>query len=252
MNIPALYKKPVAVSLQAHKDKAWLQPSTLSFASNLQAVPVFSAEAFAAAGSLPLAVVNNCLVALTSFARGKNCYLTEEGKARDSFAPALLKCYPFARLVAKGSKQPVLCVDEDHVVEPDTSGAMPFFDNNGHLSGRVKAVMQVLEQLHHNRKLCIQACVLLKEHGLLEPFTINPGKNQQVIKGFFQVNHQLLSQIDPEKLGILRDALALDIAYAQIASMYQIPKLLKYTQEGLEQEQEFEFDSNDVLSFDNI
>lgn len=230
-----IYKKPTALSLQRHMDKAWLPAKDLLFASGRQIIPVHLGEIFQAASCLPIAILKDAPVVLTSLARGKNHYITQAGKCRDNFIPAILKCYPFARLKSQ-SAQPVLCVDEggEHVVDSGTPGSQPFFTKSSELTQKVKAIMNMLEQLHRDRQICIKACTQLKESGMLVPFSYSLGrKKEQTLKGLYKVDRKAL---DKDRL----DSHALDLAYAQLISMHQIQRLHKLTQTGLKQEKEME------------
>jgi hypothetical protein len=132
MSEPLFYRRPVALTRDAHGTKRYTAPSDYGFARTTNAVPLGAAEAEAAARHYPVvfaAAEPGGLVALLGIEMNKNLFVDAEGAWRaGSYVPAYVRRYPFA--FAQLGDQLVLCIDEaadalDDTGEPLFEGEKP-------------------------------------------------------------------------------------------------------------------------------
>ncbi|MBI3507432.1 MAG: SapC family protein [Proteobacteria bacterium] len=126
MSEPIFYRRPVALSREAHGAKRYTAPSDYGFARTSNAVPLGAAEAEAAARHYPIvfaAAEPGGLVALLGIESERNLFIDAEGVWRPgSYVPAYVRRYPFA--FAQLGDQLVLCIDEDADALGETGEAL--------------------------------------------------------------------------------------------------------------------------------
>jgi hypothetical protein len=254
----------IALSPSQHANKHYLPRQGYSFSTDQQAIPVLLAELSKLLPHYPLAFIqqDNIYqpVVLTGLGGGQNLYVNHDGKWLATYVPAFLRSHPF-RLLTTESKQQVLCIQEDHLV--DDSQGEPLFDSEGNLTKPVQDTLNFLNECEKNRRVTQSACAALDKAGVIEkwPLQIKQVEGQEPIQvdGLYRISEKTLNELDAETFAGLRSNGALALAYAQLFSMNQINQLAeraKYhpRQQSKPEEPDIEklFGEDDILSFDNI
>lgn len=240
------YKKLVPVSPKEHRDMHWMPCHDLNFASESQILPLCLGEMTQAAAHLPFAIIKQgehfTPVMITSLIPEQNHYINLNGQCVENYVPLVLRGYPFARVLNKSTDQTVLCIDEGYgaVVEPDTPDSEPFFDDEGKVAPKVQKIMQLLEQIENDRKTGYQACSILNKHNLLKewPIQVRVGAGEvQTLSGLLQVDNEALNKLSTESFGELQSYFAIVVAYTQLVSFHQLPRLHALAQARYQQDQ---------------
>ncbi len=222
-----------------YKEKCWKSPADFIHARKDALVRLVVSEVPKAAGSLPVAFAkkDNALmpVAVLGVPPGGNLLVSDDGKWRYGYIPALYRGYPFSIARDKEGKQ-ALCIDEESGVISETEGE-PFFDETGGVSKSVKEVMVFLQHIEQNRLFTEQICALLKKYGLIEPWTINleSPDGEKKIQGLFRIKEKKLNMLEDAEFLTLRKNGALPLIYCQLLSMRNMTTIIKLS--GIRQSQ---------------
>ena len=89
------------------------------------------------------------------------------------------------------------------------------------------AIAAQLMQFESERPRMIQACKLLDEHGVIEPWPlqVQNGDKVEVVEGLFRINEAKLMELPPEALADIRNCGGLMLSYAQLFSMQHMQQL---------------------------
>lgn len=228
-----------AITPQQHSKKFWRQNDNLKFARQDSYCQVVLAELPQAIMSLPVCFVmaedRFQLVMLQGLQAASNLATDESGAWRFGYVPALYRAYPF--LLANGAdNDKILCINTDSGLVTDDANDQAFFEKDGAPTQRISDTLDFLSKLFINRLATENACNLLQEHELIEPWpmTIHDGDEDQIINGLFRIREPALATLTPEVLAQLRDAGALSLAYAQLFSMQRVGRLEAEMQRGAE------------------
>jgi hypothetical protein len=216
------------VTRERHGGKSWRRLPGYAFAAGELVAPVAGAELAYAATAMPLAFVEqNGVYALVSVLSllGRNMFVAPDGRWLGSYVPAIFRAYPFRLLQSEARQDWVLCIDEDAKSITDAAaGGEPFFDEQGELAPRTKAVVQFLGPLARNNIVTTGAVSALAGAGVLHawPIKVKVGDKERVVAGLHCVNETVLNGLDDEAFRRLRKASALPVAYAQLLSMSRL------------------------------
>lgn len=251
-----------AITPQRHSKKFWRQNDNLKFARQDSFCQIVLAELPQAIMSLPVCFVltegRYQLVMLQGLQTASNLATDENGAWRFGYVPALYRAYPF--LLANSSDQEkILCINTDSGLVTDDASDQAFFNSDGTPTKRISETLEFLSKFFVNGLATENACNLLQEHELIEPWpmTIHDGDGEQNIGGLFRIREPALATLTPEVLAKLRDAGALSLAYAQLFSMQRICRLEAEIQRGAESKlaSNIDFDfmqDNGSISFGNL
>jgi len=219
----------VPLSRDRHAGKGWRRPTGYSFVATETVVPLTGGESANAAVGMPIAFIENSgryvLVAVMSPVSGRNMFVAPAGQWLGTYVPARLRSYPFFLLRGEGSDQMLLCVDEDSglVVEADAE-TEPFFAEDGSPSSAIKPVLEFLQRMEHDRLATELAVAGLADAGVIQRWalTIPAGGKQLEVKGLHRVDPTRFAMLEDEPYLKLRKSSAVDLAYAQMLSMYMV------------------------------
>jgi hypothetical protein len=212
--------------------KSWQRPAALSFARQNNLIPVVAAELSEIVPILPLAFAKNAdtfqLVAVTSVLPGMNLFIGPDGQWLGRYVPAALRGYPFKVLRENTTHTDLLCIDtQSNCIVSDQTG-LPFYDEDGQLSGPLKEILALITQIEDSRVLTERGVHALSKADMIEPWAIDVIIDGKALRteGLYRINEtRLLRDLSDENFLALRDAGALPIAYAQLISMSQIANL---------------------------
>ena len=139
--------KYVPLSPAKHAGRRWCRPFHFGFASQATVVAITGAEIANAATNMPIAFVKEAnrfqLVGVLSYQKGRNLFVGPDGRWIGTYTPAVFRTHPFRFLRLPDAETLVLCVDEEsHLIE-EGRGTEPFFDDAGHRSRSLDAVVAV-------------------------------------------------------------------------------------------------------------
>ena len=221
----------VVVTPERHASKRWRPPQNCAFAATYAVAPLVGLEVARVAVAMPVVFIEQSgryvLGALMSPISGRNLFVGPAGQWLGSYMPAALRSYPFSLARVEGSDKAVLCIDEDSgwVVEGDTDpDATKFFEQDGVPSTALKAILDFLGQIEHNRTATDLALAALAEVGVIQPWqlTVEQENKQTSMKGLYRIDESALNALDDERFLKLRKASALALAHAQLMSMQTV------------------------------
>lgn len=187
-----------------------------------------------------------------------NLLVGVNGAWNSPYIPSPYRAYPF--LLVKGADNAsLLAVDMESGLIDGQPGGLPFFGEEGEPAERVREVMNFLSHVQANRDRTQEACRLLAEYDLVEPWPVLlPGEQgERRIEGYFRIAEARFNELPAEALAALRDAGALPLIYAQLISMQHMPGFISLTvaREARERAQVTIpriDDSHGIISFDAL
>ncbi|WP_409524942.1 SapC family protein [Nitrincola sp. MINF-07-Sa-05] len=212
-------------------NKSWKRVDNFAFASQRNLIPVVGSEVAKLASSLPLGFIKVAdrfmMVAMTSMQPGINYFIMPDGNWLGDYVPVDLRCHPFKLLKPDNHPKKVLCIDQDCGLIAEAGEGESFFDEQGKPSPVMQSVIEFLSQVEQNREATQIAVNVLAEANLLKPWelTLNQGEEVHPVNGIYCVDEQALNNATDDVWLKLRKASATPLAYAQLISMNQLPKL---------------------------
>lgn len=229
-----MYGNVVALSHQAHADKRFRPLSNFHFAKGQILIPIAGNELTHIAGRLPIALIDSAQeglrpMALMGIDGETNLLVTPDGRWLQDYVPAAIRRYPFvlARKADQDS-QPVVGIDEAADALSDTEGD-PLFTDAGDPGERLAGIMELLRQLDLGSRALAQAAQSLEAVGVVEEWTptLQIGGEPRRLAGLKRVSETALNELDDAAFARLREGGAIALAYAQILSMAQLPRLVR-------------------------
>lgn len=211
--------------------KSWKRIENYAFASKHNLVPVIAGEIARLACQLPLAFIRQgerfLLVAVTSLQPDRNYFVLPDGRWLGDYVPVELRSHPFKMLKPEQHPKKVLCVDKDSALLGNTGEGEAFFDAEGKPSQALQDMVKFLSEADRNREATQTAVDALAEAGLIDSWELSLNQEGKTIpvKGLYKVNEQALQALPDEDWIRLRHSSAAPIAYTQLISMNQIPRL---------------------------
>lgn len=168
--------------------------------------------------------------ALMGFEQHENLYLDGQGGWKANYLPMLMQRQPFS-INQSGGDELNISVDMDSPRVSETEGEAVFLPSGGN-SEYIEYVSSILLAIHEGESHLATFSELLNSLDLLEPFFVDiPDGNQtNRLSGFLTINEQKLAQLDGQALSQLHQHGALQAIYMVLASMSNMPKLVKMKQ----------------------
>jgi hypothetical protein len=219
----------VSVSREQHGNKKWHPPKGYSHVAKEALAPIVVLELAKAALTLPLAFVEQSgrysLLAVLSLVPGRNMFVAPDGRWLASHIPAAFRGYPFMLATKPDSEEMFLCVDEDSGLVTDGPIGESFLDAEGNPAPATKSVMEFWAEVHRSRALTDLSVGMLAQAGVIAPWTIQikTESGEQKFDGLHRIDEAALSALPDQAFLKLRSTAALQIAYAQLISMGQLP-----------------------------
>lgn len=224
----------IVLSRTQHADRWYLPRQGYRFAAGELVAPVLNAELGKLLGQYVLGFVAQdqgyLPVALLGVDGANNLYLHDDGRWLGSYVPAAVRAHPFRLGQPRGGEQ-ALCLDSEHLCEPETG--QPLFDQDGNLAEPVQQTLKFLTECEKNRRATQAATHALNEAGLIEPWPLQVARGEDLspvqVQGLYRVNEQALNALTDEAFVSLRPYGALALAYAQRFSMNHLEQLAERT-----------------------
>ena len=197
--------------------------------------------------------------AMVGIEKGQNLFVDHSGHWVTQFIPTILRTYPLRMGTLSDGKNIVL-VDEQSSFLVSHQDGSPLFDKNGVETQVLKKYTRLLEQMSKSSILSRSALSVIEEYELLEPFSLKieaEATKPINISGLGRISSRKFDSLGQEKFLELRKTRALEIIYAHLFSMNNLPRLVKLwelkkkSEEGLkdlgakifdEEELNFKFD----------
>lgn len=221
----------IPLSKARFSDQRWSAYTDYRHAAGMTVVPVAAPEIGACAAHLPLVFVRDAagkasLCALTGLTPNTNHCLDAENKWVAGYIPSFLRSHPFQlRKPPEGKGAPdqmVLCVDAQSPWVSKT-GSISFFAGEG-MDASVARVFEFLSRMTKHHFKTAQAVAALDDADVLTDWPMTT-KDSAAIGGLLRVNDAAMNQLTGDQLARLQRIGALSIAYAQMLSTHQLPRL---------------------------
>ncbi len=218
------------ISRNTHGAKRWRRYNGYKFAASEAVASLVVDELPRAAMSLPIgfsALGDDFMpAALLGLAPGQNLLVSPDGRWEGRYIPAIFRGYPFVLAQADEDRE-ALCIREDSGLVTDGPEGERFFDENGEPSKPTTDILSFLQKLSASRKATQRVCAVLKEHGLILPWTITikTPTGDQHAEGMHRIDEVALNGLSGEALLKVREAGGLAVVYCQLMSMQHLTAL---------------------------
>ena len=239
------------------KNLRWSRFRDYRHAEQEHLVPVVAPEVSRVAAELPLVFMENSegkmeLMALLGLQAKTNHCLNEDYSWKPSYTPAILRGHPFRMLPPKGGKptERTLCVDVDSPWVGESAREAFFHSTTTkkpELTPTLQAIADFLIELEQHRYRTNIAVQSLADFQVLKPLDLRT-VNGLVIEGVYQVDEEALNKLDDQKWLLLRKQGGLALAYAQMISTQQLPRLKAWAKDFTPPEAAEELDLDRVFS----
>jgi hypothetical protein len=238
---PLLYRKPVAVDRNAHRDLRILPASRdWTVARDVNAMFIAAAEFADACGHYPIVFVNAgndaqgqrqvAPVAVFGLTEKENLYV-EGGRWRVDYIPALMQAYPFG--IARVDDARVAVVIDEAFEGWSRDAGTALFDEQGQPTDYLAGLRTQLERLESEVQRTRQFGRLLLDAGLLSDMRFDatlPSGRKVSVEGFMSVDQARLAALaDAQVLEFHRNGV-LGLIHAHQLSMRHMRKLVSWRQ----------------------
>ena len=217
------------ITRERHGLQHWLKYDSYTFAAGDALCPLMAQELPKAVLSLPIGFIAEddqfMPVAVQGLTPGQNLLVTVDGRWRAAYIPAPYRGYPFRMALTEPGEQ-VLCIDEASGLLSGSAGE-PFFNEDGTPAQSVVEILNFFTQIEANRQLTRKICVVLQQHGLIQPWpiTVQGEHGEQKVEGLFRIDEAALNVLTAESLAEVHNAGGLTVAYCQLLSMQHLSTL---------------------------
>nr|WP_246152482.1 SapC family protein [Roseospira navarrensis] len=166
------------------------------------------------------------LIAVLGARPDRNLFVTEDGRWLCPYVPAVSRAWPFS-LGPGPEGRHVVCIDETCGGLRSGPDAHALFEANGQPAPFLQQIASFLGTIGADLKRTRAAAALLDRHGLLTDWaaTARIGDADVPLAGLLRVDEAALRGLSPEALAALRDAGALELAYAQLHALPNLAAL---------------------------
>jgi hypothetical protein len=169
-----------------------------------------------------------CLpMALLSFEKGKNQFVSADGKWTAEYIPQHIKRYPFIFAAVPGKKNQFVVMLDMEASQLNKTEGIAFFNEKGEPEEIITRVQEFLEKFQLDISRTQALTTLLEEKDVLvsKQFTISSGDKKKAVGGFRVVDVKKLENLDDATLAAwVRNGL-MGIIYAHLISISNLRKL---------------------------
>lgn len=226
-----LYRRPVPVDREKHKNTRIAPLAVFDFAAGIQSVPVTLGEFGEAHKEYPIVFLRTpqakvLPAALLGLRRNENLYVNASGAWEARYVPAFVRRYPFIFADA-GNDRLTLCFDELYVgVDADT-GERLFV--GGVETPYLKRMLEFMSACQSDFRATEQFCKHIDELEVLTQMSaaaeMKSGE-KYVIENFLVVDEAKLRGIDSVSVGRMFQSGELAFVYAHLMSLSNLGKLI--------------------------
>jgi len=210
-----------------------------AFARTLNAIPLSLAEFAAAMREYPIVFTSGdqgktyTPVAVLGLSAGENLFVEAEGWTRGAYLPAYARRYPFCmaqvRVQDKVQENRLICVEKSFLDE----GGEALFDDAGKALPRWEGIQRLLTEFEADLERTREACAILHDYALLEPFSMQAtpkeggGAGAVQLTGMHRVSEAKLNELNVQQLKNLMRKGILARAYLHLVSLENFARLLE-------------------------
>lgn len=226
-----IYEELTPVSSERHRDWSVKASGDLSFARNVNSVPLTAVEFREAAVAFPIVFAESgdgvVPVALFGMRPEENLFVEEDGSWNAPYVPAFLRRYPFVFVSSPAqeaeSQRLTLCIDESYAGCNQEGLGERIFDAEGERTGYLGQVLGFQQDYQAQAQRTQAFCARLQELDLLEPMTakgVGVASGQPIaVSGFQGVARAKLYELAAEPLRELSSTGQLELAYIHLQSL---------------------------------
>ena len=237
-----MYQNVVVLSRQTHGDKRFQPLPDYGFARGQTLVPVAAAELTHVAARLPIGFMASEAeglrpMVLMGIDGETNLLVGPDGRWATDYVPAAVRRYPFV-LTRNQEGGAAVGIDLEANTLSDSDGD-PLFKDDGEPGERLERIMAMLREFDGGIRGAATAAQRLEEAGVLEDWEpkVEVAGQSWTLKGLRRVSESALNALDDETFAGLRSGGALAMAYAQLLSTAQLPKLVRLAEARQKQTQ---------------
>ena len=232
MTLPIFYKKPVALSSEAHKDLRLQARDNYRFATDSNAVPLAIGEFAQACHEYPIVFVQAeetvNPVALLGLRDKQNLFVNGKGQWNATYVPAYIRRYPFILAQQEETWDYTVCIDEAYAGFSPDKGERLFLDD-GEQSDFLKHALKLVQDYQAHSKRTGEFAKRLLEWDLLQPLQANVemrAGDKMSLTGFMAVDQNKLKALQPERLAELARQDTLGVIYYHLLSLNNFGRLV--------------------------
>lgn len=235
---PNLYRKPVMLDSNAHRDlRVARTADDWSVASGVNSIALAALEFADAAVDFPIVFVKVAPpqgepeitpVVVFGLTAGENLYV-QGSSWRARYVPAMLRMYPFG-VAGIEQERVLIAIDEDWPGWSRTEGE-PVFEASGQPSARTRELADEIGKVAGEVMRGPELGKLLADAGLLMDTRFEattPGGEKITVDGFYSVDAKKLAELDDAKaLALFRNG-AMSLIHAHQISMRNMSRLVQW------------------------
>lgn len=223
-----------------HKNTKVLAYCSSKFGHEVGAIQIFPNELIRAQCEYPILFLkdensgNYQILAILGLHHNENLFLSETQGWRASYIPNIVKKGPFSiGFQNQGNANdeapnPVVLIDTEDQRVGESEGEALFLEFGGN-SAYLSTIQQTLAELDEGTRLMSVMFDTLEKLDLIEPCSVDISVDEETVikfEGYHTVNAEKLSELKGEALNDLNQSGLLAIAYAVIASLQNIQRLV--------------------------
>jgi len=232
--MPILYKEPVALDADTHRDLAvGFSPTGYRFAASAHCVMLTVVEFAEACREYPIifyAADDGSItpLALLGFQAGENLYVDDAGAWKASYIPTYIRRYPFIP-ADTGTDEFPICIDQkfDGI---NIEGGQRVFDAQGQPTVYCRQIQTFLNEYQTQPAITSTFTVKLHRLGLFKPMDadIKLDTNQQLqVQGLFMVDEDSLLSLGESKIVELQREGYLSLIHSHLISLKNMARLIE-------------------------
>lgn len=230
-----IYGHAQPVSRTKHRNWSVDLDDDFSFAREINAVPLSTAEFFSASEDFAIVFIGlkGRVVPVTVMGMRKNqdLFVQQDGHFDAHYVPGFLRRYPFIFASHDEGEDFVLCIDESFSGCNQAGQGERLFDDKGQETAYLQGVLEFLKgyqgDLTRTRSFCqtLQALDLLEAVGT--HFEVPSSHEQLALSGFMVVNREKLNGLAGDQLSLLAKSGALEQIYTHLHSLRNLNGMLQ-------------------------
>ena len=230
-----MFNNVVPITKDAHKKKKIKPLKNFEFAGGVNLASIMVHEFSRAASTYPIIFLEDQEndrfrpTVLLGLEQGENLFVTEDGRWKASYIPAIIRRYPFSLAKTDEDGRFTICIDEDSDLVNDKEG-QELFDKKGEPAEVMDRVKKYLGELQMMEAFTEEFCKYMSNLNMFTPLNMKVRLADEIksISGAYVINEERLNSLSDEKFLDMREKRYLPVVYSHLASLAQIERLLGF------------------------
>jgi hypothetical protein len=222
-----IYENVVPITTSRHANWSVEVTDDLSFAKNLNSVPIVAVEFPLAAHEYPIVFSKGQdetiqPVVILGMRGQENLYLGSDNRWQAKYVPAFLRRYPFVFSLSSDGQTFSLSIDEKFPGFNQKGKGQALLAKDGKPTAYVNNVMAFMQDYQAQFVRTQALCKKLDELDLLEPQTATwtaPNGEQTALTGFLCINRDKLKTLNPKMLAGMVASDEMELIYLHLYSL---------------------------------